>query len=94
MQRNQLYQKIKFYVLYLSWKSLSYYATIVYIKLCTYPCPYGLALGDADLLSPLPSLSFTGLPCLFLFLCCVMTFDGVRSNFREFLVFSDLVTKI
>ena len=48
---------------YLSWKSLSYYATIVYIKLCTNPCPYGLVLGDADLLSPLLSLSFTVLGC-------------------------------
>ena len=82
----------KIYVLYLSLKSLSYYATIVYIKLCTYPCPYGLALGDAHLLSPLPSLSFTGLLCLFSFLCSITTFSGVRSNFREF--FSDLVTNI
>ena len=92
MQRNQVYQKIKFDVLYLSLKSLSYYATIVYIKLCTDPCPNGLALGDAYLLSLLPSLSFTGLLCLFLFLCSIMTFPGVRSNFREF--FSNLVTKI
>lgn len=49
MQRNEVYQKIKFYVLYLSWKSSSSYATMVYIKMCTYPCPYGLALGDAYL---------------------------------------------
>lgn len=90
MQRNEVYQKIKFYVLYLSWKSSSSYATMVYIEICTYPCPYGLALGDAYLLAPIPSLSFTGLLCLFLFLCSVMTFPGVTFNFREF--FSDLVT--
>ena len=91
MQRNQVYQKIKFYVLYLSWKSVipKFILNCALILL-----PTVLPRCDADLLSPLPSLSFTILLCLFLLLCCVMIFPGARANFWECLVFSGLVNKI